>query len=357
MRRNDFGGTFGGPVGRKDPHTFFFLSYEGLRARQGLTFLASVPTLPMRNGDFSQLLAGAKPTLIYDPTTTRANPAGAGVTRDPFPGNIIPAALFNSAAVKFMNLYPQPSLPGLASNYLLNPVDHYDTDQGTVKVDHDFSAGSRAFARFTRAYSGDINSRSLGPVATPYLAVTIPVTQGVVSYTRVFTPHVINQARVGLSRENIRSNEIGVGNTAQAVRHSQRECGRAHQGPADQVTVPGLDIIGAKDNIPGDHRLAEHAVRRQPRRRRRQSQSEDRIRRRVPPDQRLPVVLLAQPVRLQHDLHEQSGGERHHGERRGGSAAGQAAIDHAQRAGRHARTAPVRLGVVHPGRLEDLAAV
>ena len=56
---------------------------------------------------------------------------------------------------------------------------------------------------------------SLGPEATPYLNVTIPVLQGVVSYTRVFSPHIINQSRIGLSRENIQSYEIGVQNTAQ----------------------------------------------------------------------------------------------------------------------------------------------
>ncbi len=254
LRRNDFGGTLSGPVGRKNSHTFFFVSYEGLRARNGLTFLASVPTLPMRSGDFSQLLGGTKPTLIYDPTTTRANPAGGGIVRDPFPGNVIPATLFNPAALQLINLYPQPNQPGLSGNYLLNPVDHYDTDQGSVKIDHDFSAGSRAFARFTRAYSGDINSRSLGPVATPYLAVTIPVTQAVASYTRIFSPRLINQARVGLSRENIGSNEIGVGNTARQFGIPNRQCRQNSQGAclSSPCHVPRALIISAshKDNNP-----------------------------------------------------------------------------------------------------------
>jgi hypothetical protein len=249
LKRNDFGGTFSGPIGGKESHTFFFLSYEGLRARQGLTFLASVPTLPMRNGDFSQLLAGARPTVLYDPSTTRANPAGSGITRDPFPGNMIPAALFNPAAVKLINLYPQPNLGGLAANYLLNPVDHYDTDQGSVKIDHDFNEGSRAFFRFTRAFTGDINSRSLGPVATPYLNVTIPVTQGVLSYTRVFTPHIINQTRFGISRENIGSNEIGVQNTAQQFGIPNVNVDDLSKG-LPIIAVPGLDTLGAKDNNP-----------------------------------------------------------------------------------------------------------
>jgi hypothetical protein len=61
----------------------------------------------MRDGDFSELLAGSRPTVIYDPVTTRANPAGAGVTRDPFPANRIPAGRLNPAAKKLMTCIPR----------------------------------------------------------------------------------------------------------------------------------------------------------------------------------------------------------------------------------------------------------
>ncbi len=46
LRRNDFDGTFGGPIGRKDPRSVLLPFLRG--ARQGLTFLASVPTLPAK---------------------------------------------------------------------------------------------------------------------------------------------------------------------------------------------------------------------------------------------------------------------------------------------------------------------
>lgn len=117
LKRNNFGGVFSGPIGGRNARTFFLLSYEGQHARQGLTFLGSVPSSPMREGDFSQLLTASRPTVIYDPLTTRANPAGAGVTRDPFPGNRIPTGRFNPAAKKLGDLYPTPNLPGLAANF------------------------------------------------------------------------------------------------------------------------------------------------------------------------------------------------------------------------------------------------
>src|ERR1700693_3546905 len=60
-KQNQFGGTFGGPI--YIPHiydgknrSFFFVDYEGLRIRQAQTQSAFVPSLPWRQGDFSDLI-------------------------------------------------------------------------------------------------------------------------------------------------------------------------------------------------------------------------------------------------------------------------------------------------------------
>jgi len=53
LKRNQFGGTFGGPI--KKDKTFYFLYYEGLRNRQGETSSATVPTADERTGNFAQL--------------------------------------------------------------------------------------------------------------------------------------------------------------------------------------------------------------------------------------------------------------------------------------------------------------
>lgn len=51
FRRNQFGGTVGGPMVRK--RAFYFASYEGFRQSLGLTFVENVPSQSARNGDLS----------------------------------------------------------------------------------------------------------------------------------------------------------------------------------------------------------------------------------------------------------------------------------------------------------------
>ncbi len=50
--QNQFGGTIGGPV--KKDSSFFFVSYEGRRIREGIPGdVLNVPTQAQRGGDFS----------------------------------------------------------------------------------------------------------------------------------------------------------------------------------------------------------------------------------------------------------------------------------------------------------------
>jgi carboxypeptidase family protein len=121
LKRNQFGGALGGPVARN--RTFFFGSYSGLRQEE--TYYrntAVVPTELERAGNFSQ--SPRKPT---DPLT--------GL---PFPGAIIPAARFDAAAKTIQDRsVPLANLPN--NFYEVRAPDPLDTDEGTVKIDHQFS--------------------------------------------------------------------------------------------------------------------------------------------------------------------------------------------------------------------------
>src|SRR5262249_485344 len=95
-----FGGSVTGPI-RKDK-TFFYSSYQGMRVPSNSFNLSTVPTLKMRNGDFSQLLALPEPLVIKDP-----------VTGLPFAGNQIPSSRLNATSIKVRDKYiPQPNQGG-----------------------------------------------------------------------------------------------------------------------------------------------------------------------------------------------------------------------------------------------------
>ena len=213
LRRNFYGGTFGGPVGGKSASTFFFLSYEGQRSRQGITHLSTVPTPRMKSGHFGEHLSSRRPVTIFDPLTHRANPEGGAAIRDPFPGNAIPASRFSPQGKGVIDLYPDPNAGGLAANFSTTSSQPTNGDQGTAKVDHDFKDGSRMFFRFTKAHWEFVDSsrQTLTPDATPFIGIAVPFWQAVISHTKVLSPRTINQARVGFSRQPLVSSSLNGG--------------------------------------------------------------------------------------------------------------------------------------------------
>ena len=152
--KNQFGAAVGGPI--KSDKTFFFVLYEGLRAREAQTRVGSVPPMAWRQGDFSALSQ-----QIMDP-----------VTGQPFPGNIIPQDRFNSNSRAILNYlkadgkpsFPEPNLrlsePNAAvNNYVGNPVTEDDINDISIKIDHQFNENLRASGR---------GSYTRNPIFDPY---------------------------------------------------------------------------------------------------------------------------------------------------------------------------------------------
>jgi hypothetical protein len=151
-RQNDFGFTVSGPVaipkvydGRNK--TFFFVAYEGFRNRVGANdVILSVPTPEMYTGNFQNWVDQSDRRItLYNPATTRANPAGAGSIRDPFPNNMIPASMFSTTANSIANFGKavQPNrggAPGTSAyvrqNYIVTGGTQITpTDKWSVKGD------------------------------------------------------------------------------------------------------------------------------------------------------------------------------------------------------------------------------
>ena len=108
VRRNQFGGTVGGPVIKNK--TFFFFDMQFTRQRQAASFTnLTVPIAAFRKGDFSRLLGAVQPgadalgrqvlaNQIFDPTS--GVQVGNTVVRNAFPGNIIPTSRVESSGAQ-----------------------------------------------------------------------------------------------------------------------------------------------------------------------------------------------------------------------------------------------------------------
>jgi hypothetical protein len=130
--------------------TFFMYGYEGIWSFDPSPWVVeSVPTQAMRRGDFSALLALGSRYQIYDPFSTV--PAAGGLfTRQPVPGNIIPANRINPVSANIAKLWDEPNQPGTVdgiNNYTKgkNAQDTYWNH--IVRIDHNISEKQRLYFR------------------------------------------------------------------------------------------------------------------------------------------------------------------------------------------------------------------
>ena len=193
---NQWGGSVGGPV-IKDK-TFFFFSYESFRIPRGVNVRAILATDAQRRGDFSE---GGRP--IYNPLTTRTDPETGNVIRDPFPGNIIPQNLLSPEAQNvFSLLYPpaQTQVP-YQINSSFNRQGFENQDQWIIRADHSLSNTSTIWGRYLWSQLPKFQPtfRSSG---LPGFGVgnSFFLYNGVVGWTKSFSPTMVNDFRVGYNR-------------------------------------------------------------------------------------------------------------------------------------------------------------
>ncbi|HBY59000.1 MAG TPA: hypothetical protein DEH78_04215 [Solibacterales bacterium] len=202
---NQYGAAAGGPL-RKDK-TFFYANWERFHQRTLDRGFRTVPTELQRQGNFSQTLAGANnPISIYDPNTTRVDPANAANRiRDPFPGAVIPAARISRAATGVLRYYPLPNDPGApftqANNLFGQGSAPLDKDLYGVRIDHYLTPVRRVYGRYTydKTFRGSPNYYgNESEINTSDLFFFR--NSGVVSYTDSLKPNVLFEGRAGINR-------------------------------------------------------------------------------------------------------------------------------------------------------------
>jgi len=224
FNQNQYGATLGGPLGFK--RTFFYGSFEGLRSTQGQSMVMSVPPEMWRMGDFS----GGPP--IYDPLTTRPNPAfdptrpvsssNPTLIRSQFPGNVIPMERINPVAFDVLQQFvPLPnlgegmdmgmgmSMGGTFNNYLDTRAQVLRNDQGTIRVDHGWEGGAVLFGRYTVSGERGFTPENLPGFGTNHDNTLQNVTA---SFVQPIGSRMVHEVRLGFARMQLhRSGEASGG--------------------------------------------------------------------------------------------------------------------------------------------------
>ena len=212
--RNVFGGDIGLPI-IKD-HLFLFGDYQGTRENSPKgAAQVTVPTALMRTGDFSELLnpalnpspfnssllcqpSGATSGIIYDPITCQQFSYGGKL-------NVIDPARLNPAAVNYLNAFPLPSIPNqLYNNYVTHEQQVTSYNQFDVRLDWRPEAVDSFFFRFS--YDNSVENVSSEfpslPAGNGTGASYVHARGYDLGYNHVFTPNLVNEARIGYNRDN-----------------------------------------------------------------------------------------------------------------------------------------------------------
>ena len=220
LRRNDFGGTFGGPVRipkiyNGTDKTFFFFSYEQFIQKSLTTNgLSTVPTAAFLGGNFSSALnpqltiGGVAQTdalgnnlfgnEIFDPSTQQV--VKGQVVRNPFPNNTIPTSRLDPAALGVQALLPQATNPNaVINNYAIPAYFNFThTEIPTLKLDHNVSSTVKvsAFYSANRQYSPAANGfTQVFSAAEPTNSLSQTTR---INYDQTITPTLLMHVGAGL---------------------------------------------------------------------------------------------------------------------------------------------------------------
>jgi hypothetical protein len=212
---NDFGFTIGGPMIPKHHKLFFFLSEEWNREVNGNTWTGTVPTMADRQGDLSGYCAVFGASVCPKvPSYLNGQTIGseALVAGQPFPGNIIPSALFSPNGSALTNFYLTPNTPTQSNpayayegGYNFNTLYNNFANTHMTSVKGDYIINDRNhLAVSVRHYLSPQGSAVNGSGASAPLisqGYLWPSRGGSIDYTTTFSPTLLNDFSAGANED------------------------------------------------------------------------------------------------------------------------------------------------------------
>jgi hypothetical protein len=204
FKRNQFGGSIGGPIIKE--RTFFFFDYEGIRQSKGITQVTTVPSIPARSG----FLQGSSTPVTIDPAA--------------------------QAALAFYHLPNGPAAPDNPdiATYTFSGQQVVSENFYTTRLDHKISekdsvSGTYLFDKTPYTSPDGVNDVLLTTKSSRQIAV--------LEETHIFKPSFANSVRFGYNYENVDNN---VGAKALVPAAADTSLGTFSGRTAPQIFIGGL---------------------------------------------------------------------------------------------------------------------